>query len=269
MNTIATLYQLQQHLGLEPGDDDDRLLIALQSATAQIERLSGRRFCPRVATIDHTVDPRNPAQLLLDDDLLALDSVTGNDGSSYATGDLLLIPGGEQPASVIEYLTGNVFTWADTPVQAISVTGTWGWHDCWSEAWRDSADVVKDAALGASDTTITIGDAEGSDTEGVSPRFQVGQLLKIEDEYLRITAITVNAGSDDALTVLRGVNGTTAAAHAQNTGIYSYQPAADVTLLCLRWAGWLYRETDGRIPDRVPAALLETLAPLRRVRVGG
>jgi hypothetical protein len=269
MNTIATLYQLQQHLGLEAGDDDDRLLIALQSATAQIERLSGRRFYPRVATIDHTVDPRNPTQLLLDDDLLALDSVTGNDGNDYATDDLLLIPGGEQPASVIQLIASNSFTWADTPVQAISLSGTWGWHDHWPAAWRDSGDVVKDAALGASDTTITVGDAEGSDGEGASPRFQVGQLLKIEDEYLYITTITVNAGSDDTLTVLRGVNGTTAVAHAQDSMIYSYQPAADVTLLCLRWAGWLYRETDGRIPDQVPAALLDTLAPLRRVRVGG
>lgn len=269
MNTIATLYQLQHHLGLNAGDDDDRLLNALQSATAQIERLSGRHFGPRVATIDHSVDPRNPAQLLLDDDLLELDSVTGNDGSSVAISDLLLIPGGDQPAGVLQFISASVFTWVDTPEQAISVTGTWGWHDRWSDAWCDSADVVKDAALGASDTTVTVGDAEGSNSEGVSPRFQVGQLLKIDDEFLYITGITVNAGSDDTLTVLRGVNGTTAADHSQNSAITTYQPAPDVTLLCLRWAAWLYRDTDGRKPKKVPKGLMDALAYLRRVRVAG
>ena len=269
MNTIATLYQLQQHLGLSSGDDDARLLDALQAASAQMERLAGRRFCPHAATLAHTIDPKDPASLLLNDDLLSLTSLTCNDGSSISTSDALLIPGSGQPASIILLVGGSAFTWADTPQQAVNVAGTWGWHDDWANAWRGSNDVVKDAALGASNTTITVADAQGVDAEAESPRFQVGQLLKIGDEYLRITAITINAGSDDALAVRRGVNGTTAVAHNQNTVIYTYQPPEDVNRLCLRWATWVYREPDGHFPDDFPPALLAELAGLRRVGVKG
>lgn len=266
MNTIATLYQLQQYLGLASGDDDLRLLDALQSAAAQIERLTGRRFCPRVATIDHSVNPRQGNELLLADDLLVLTALTGNDGHTYAVDDVLLFGGADEPAGILVLTDGTTFTWADTPVLAISVTGTWGWHDQWSLAWRSSGDVVKDAALSASATTITVGDAAGTDAENESPRFQVGHLLKIDDEYLRIVAITLNTG-DDTLTVLRGVNGTTAATHAQNAAICTYQPAADVKQLNLRWAAWLYREPDNRAPLDVPPGLWLKIEQLRRVGV--
>jgi len=101
MNTIATLQQLQQYLNLSSGDDDARLIDALQTATTQMERLAGRRFCPRVASIDHTVDPDDPTELLLDDDLLALDSLTSNDGSTISISDALLIPGDDLPTGIV------------------------------------------------------------------------------------------------------------------------------------------------------------------------
>ena len=147
------------------------------------------------------------------------------------------------------------------------MAGTWGWHDHWSAAWRDSDDVVKDAALGATHTTVSVNDSQGDDAEGQSPRFQVGQLLKIEDEYLRIIAITINAGSDDELAVLRGVNGTTAASHLQLTAISTYQPPRDITRLCLRWAAWLYREPDRVDTDDIPSVLLVEVENLRRIGV--
>jgi hypothetical protein len=61
------------------------------------------------------------------------------------------------------------------------------------------------------------------------------------------------------------VCGTSAAFHAQNTPVYTYQPPADIAALALRWAAWLYREPDtaAALPDN----LLEVLLPLRRVGV--
>jgi hypothetical protein len=267
MYTIATLYQLQQHLGLDSGVDDDRLLFALQAASVHIERLAGRQFCPKVATIDHSLDPRRRNELLLSDDLLELDYLSTNDGATYSLDDVLLVPGNDEPSAVIYLTGGNAFTWDDTSVLAASVTGTWGWHYDWSNAWCDSADVVKNASLGASDTTITVADSQAADAESQSPRFQVGQLLQIEDEYLRVLAITVNAGADDTLTVQRAVNGTTAAAHAQNTIIYSYQPVTNVVGLCLRWAAWLYREPDMPQGDGILPAFMGELETMRRVSV--
>ncbi len=49
---------------------------------------------------------------------------------------------------------------------------------------------------------------------GTGPYFGVGDILKIESEYLRVTSVT-----GDAVTVSRAFGGTSAAAHAANTAI--------------------------------------------------
>ncbi len=131
----------------------------------------------------------------------------------------------------------------------MSVTGTWGWHERWSQAWRDSADAVQDNPLSSTATTLTVSDADGADSQQRSPRFQVGHLLRIEDEYLRVLAVDSGANT---LTVQRGVQGTTAAAHAQTTAIEVYQPPREVESLCLRWAMWLYKEPDREVIEPLP-----------------
>jgi hypothetical protein len=263
MYTIATLDQLRRRLGLDSGADDARLLAALQAASAQIERLAGRRFTPRFATLEHNINPRRVTELLLDDDLLALESLVCSDGTVIPPENVLLLPDGDGPAGAIWLVGGRAFTWAETPLRAAAVTGVWGW----SLAWRESGDTVQDAALTADDTIITVDDADAADIAGDSPRFQVGHLLRIGDEYVRVLAVIVNTQGDDTLTVLRGVNGTQPAAHDQGTPIDTFQPAPDVEMLVLRWAAWLYKEPDSRTSGGLPPALVRDLAPLRRVGV--
>lgn len=264
MYTLTTLDLLRQYLGLESGADDALLLAALEAASMQIERRTGRRFCPFVATLPHTLNPRNPSDLLLTGDLLELAALHCNDGRTVDISDALLLPGDGRPAGVIRLVGGAAFTWDIMPEHAVSVTGLWGWHDDWANAWRESGDAVQDAALDESDTAITVTDAAGTDAVGDSPRFQVGHLLRIEDEYLRVTAITLDDESD-TLTVLRGVNGTTAAPHAEDTPIDTYCLPADIDRLCLRWAAALYKEPDNRAPGGISAALLREADALRRL----
>lgn len=261
MYTLSTLHQLRQRLGLAAGDtaDDARLLEALQMATAQIERAAERRFCPRRAAVKHSVIHNR--ELLLDDDLLELVALTNGDGSAIPTANALLLPP-DGPASVLRLVGGSAFAWTETPVNAITVTAIWGWHDRWGEAWRGSADTVRDNPLAPGATSLTVADAGGADSAGESPRFQVGHLLKIEDEYLRVLAVNTVT---NVLTVQRGANGTTAASHALNTPISVYQPPADVAALALRRAAWLYKEPDN--PAFAPDNLEEALASLRRLGV--
>lgn len=266
MYTLATLHQLRQRLGLSASDtgDDARLLGALQAASAQIERSSGRRFSPHVATLAHDVNPRHPDELLLADDLLQLDSITNGDGSSIDVVDVITLPEAalDGPISVLRLAGGRAFNWTETPLRAVAVSGIWGWHDRWTRAWFDSGDTVQDNPLNSSSSTITVSDADGADSYGISPRFQIGQLLRLEDEYVRVLAVNT---ATNMLTVLRGVNGTTAAAHDQNTVIQVYQPPLDLEMLCLRWAMWLYKEPDNRAFATTPAALMVALGGLRRV----
>lgn len=265
MYTIATLHDLRQQLGLAPEDtaDDLRLLGALGAATAAIERALGRRFVPRLRTSAHPVNRRDITRLSLDADLLELIQLEDASGI-IPIEDIELLPD-QPPYSLIQLINWRAFIWDVAPYRAISVTGVWGWHDDWPNAFRASGDSVQNNLLSSSATTITIADADGADSAHEAPRFQAGHLLKIESEYLRVLA--VNAATN-LLTVQRGAAGTTAAEHAQHTPISTFQPPEDVKLLCVRWAAWLYGDADQRAAGDLPASLRRGLEGLRRVGVG-
>jgi hypothetical protein len=268
MYMIASVEQLRQRLGLGSGDsgEDGRLSAALQAASAQIEAAAGRRFLPRRAVIAHTIHPRHPAQLLLADDLLELETLVNGDGSSIELGQVMAVPDAPDGVTgVLRLRPGQVFTWVDTPLNAAQVGGVWGYHDRWSQAWRDSADTVQDDPLSAGATTISVSDADGGTPDGIAPRFQVGQLIRLGDEYAMVTGVD---SATDTLTVRRGVNGTAAASHPAGTLIGIYRPPLDVEMLCLRWALWLYKEPDQRGFASPPGGLLGAVGSLRRVGAG-
>lgn len=260
MYTLATLYDLRQHLGFAANDtaDDARLLAALEAASNTIERRTHRDFQPRVATRKHSIDRRNVRELLLRDDLLVLQSLTNGDGGNIALADVAILESG-----ALRLSNGAAFTYTDTPEDAVQVTGIWGYHPDWAAAWADSGDTVQDNPLSANATTVTALDVDAVMVDG-TPRFQVGHLLRIESEYVRVLATDTTLNT---LTVARGVRGSTAASHASATTIEVYQTPADVVQLCLRWSAWLYREPDSG-PEHVPSILLDGLDGLRRISVG-
>ncbi len=273
MIVYATLTQLRQRLSVPDGDtaDDGRLLVALRQATAQIDRYTARRFAPVIHT--RRLDYQSPYSLRLDIDLLELLALTNGDGTALDVSDAELLPTGDGPKSAILLDPSGVpFTYHLRPQAAIQVRGIWGWHDAWSQAWRDSSDAVADDPLSADSSTVTVSDADGADAAGESPRFQVGQLLRIEDEYLHVTAVDAAANT---LSAIRGVRGTAAASHAQGTPIEVYLPPLDVQALCLRWAVWLYQQVEAGIgagadwlyPPDLPADVQRLAEGLRRLRV--
>jgi hypothetical protein len=255
MYSLASLEMLREQLGLAAADssEDTRLLRALEAASLDIERKTNRRFIPRLASILHSI-AHSPVELALRDDLLELQSVTNGDGSSISLNDIVLLSNG-----VLRLINGAAFVYEDSPEDAIEVRGIWGYHPNWSKAWANSGDTVQDNPLSSSATSLTVLDADA----GNPPRFQVGQLLKIESEYLRVTAID---SESNILTVERGAEGTTAAAHVLNTAISIYQVPQDIALLAIRWALWLYREADNGTSE-IPTAFLDALSSLRRVRI--
>jgi hypothetical protein len=130
--------------------------------------------------------------------------------------------------------------------------------------WRGTGDTVQNNPMNSSTSSLTVSDADGVDSEGSLPRFQVGHLLKIDSEYLRVTAINTVT---NVVSVLRAVNGTSAASHTLNTPIYAYQPPAELNILSLRWASWLYKEADSAAFEAAPDTLQAALSAFRRVAV--
>lgn len=262
MNTIATLYAFQQWLDLAAGSDDDRLLTALASASWQMEQQAGRWFSPREAVVVHSVDAAEPSDLALDDDLITLEMLVDDSGEIPLSAVTRLPAHGV--AHTLQLKDGRTFAWGSTPQHAVAVSGVWGWHDNPDAMWQDSDDTVLDDPLSAAATTLTVNDVDVT-SPGRGPRFQVGHLLRIEDEMLRVLAIDTVSNT---LTVMRGANGSSAASHISGSTVEVYQPPAGVVDLCLRWAAWVYRQPDGGAVDGLPDDLMASLRSLRRDRVG-
>ncbi len=263
MVTITTMDRLRAYLGLEAGEDDTRLRDSLEAASAAIQTKAGRRFIPMQATRYHSVNPRRPAELILQDDLLELTAVQNGDGTTIPLDDVTLIRDGDGAAYMLLLKNGRAFTWVNHPDQAIAVTGIWGWHDLWSQAWRDSKDVLVASVDSTAETEISVGFADQADSAGESPRFQVGHMLRIDDEYLHVTGIVIDTEGADVLTVQRGINGTTAAAHSLSAPIATYQPPEVIASLTVLWAAWLYRTPDHHDAD-MPAVLDDLLSSIIR-----
>lgn len=259
MYTIATLQDLRRHLNLGDGDrgGDDALLRALQEASHLIESATLRRYCPRVETLEVKPDRSNPSLLILPDDLLELRAVDDGGGGIDLAVLVALPRDGDEPASALQRKPGGSFRRGLSPVAAVRVSGVWGWHDRWSRAWWDSRDQVSNRAISASAALVEVADSEGADEDGARPRFHVGQLLRIDGEYLRVTAIDRSA---NRMTVLRGVAGTRATGHLRGAKIESYAPSPAIRDLCVRFAERLLKSAGPL--DLASTPLLERMRRL-------
>jgi hypothetical protein len=256
MYTIATLDDLRRHLNLSATDTSENsdLLQRLQAASQLIESLTQRRYCPRLRTRDVTLDRANPRELILPDDLLELRALSVV-GVGLNRADIRPLPDDrDAPASVLRLAESALVQFDDSADASISIEGVWGWHDRWTEAWRNSDDTLRDASLNADSSAITVGDAADSDQDGQTPRFQVGQMLRIDAEYLRVTAID---SANNRLTVLRGVQGTSAAAHRRGEAIETYRPALAIRDLTLRFAELMSKSAG--LLERESTPLLERM----------
>lgn len=268
----ATLYQIKQALGLPSSTSDDaRLTEYLRWSTGLIEAYKARRYDVRLATIPHdTPQTYSPGlgrfdssragvgkqkRLILLDDLLALDTLTNGDGEVLTSDNYMLEPYQRTPFSVIA-LRGGAMWSVDVNGDvngAILVKGYWGYHPNYPDAWVDSLDTVLDNPLSNSATQIHVADITGIAADLISPRFQPGQLLRIEAEYLQLLAVEAVVGGDDHLTVKRAVNGTTAAAHAAGKAIEIFRPDVNIGQACVRLVQWRYTQKDSDNFDKAYA----------------
>ena len=104
MYTIATLYELQRHLGLSDIDAATAtdLRHALQKASHLIETLTQRRYCPYIQSREASIDSKTPRELILPDDLLQLTAIRRGDGSAIQLDEIRRVPDNpDLPASLL------------------------------------------------------------------------------------------------------------------------------------------------------------------------
>lgn len=248
----ATLAQAKRELKTTATNDDAVIKQALRHVTARINQIKAPiEYMPRReirrfdAAGNHIVDA-GYTLLLFDDPFLELVEIEDGEGTTLTayvrstdTGDYIL-SGRTTPyyqIGLAENGSKNWYAYNGSVQDAIAIDAYWGFRRRYSEAWLTSNDTVQNNPLSSNATSLTVTDADGLDSEGLTPRFSYGQLLKIESEFLEVVDVNTTT---NALTVNRGVRGTTAAAHAQGTPISIFAPEPTVTRAALRWADYLY-----------------------------
>lgn len=223
--------------------EDAYLLDALRTASARIEALTGIEFTPRIATyyqdaLGTHIDTAEDV-LYLNAPLLEVTSVTDGAGQALVQGTAFeMYPRNATPAAGLRIIYNSGYYWTyytDDWRDAITVTGVWGHRSNYTLAWIASGDTVLGGGVNASATTITVSDADGVDAYNRT-RFSPGQLLKVGNEYM--TLLAVNTGTN-TLTVVRGVQGSTATAHETSTAIYVWEPEPVIQRAALMWASYM------------------------------
>ncbi|HML22093.1 MAG TPA: hypothetical protein PKD09_10605 [Aggregatilinea sp.] len=250
MSCYASLAQARAEIRVEADDTsgDGYMRRALEHVSARIDQIVGFSFEPQLETRTydalgpHIEDLRN--LMHLDGPLLALTSLTV-DGEVIPDGEVMRLPlrpeYGPSPYGSLGYTqaSGRSFARAVTGDWrgAIQVDGLWGYrHPRYTDAWEDSLDALADD-LTASDRSLSVDDADGETLDGETGRFSPGQLLRLDDELLRVLAVD---SETDTVRVRRGVNGTEAAAHTSGTAIDVWIPDPVVNRAAIRWAALLY-----------------------------
>lgn len=209
----------------------DSLLLRLANRISRfIDGRCHREFFPRQAT--RYFDGQGKKELKVKD-LLSITTIyySLDDGETYtalAAADYYATVEGDYNSTksytelIVSALSDTLSVWP-TGQRSVKIEGVWGYADDRDAAFEDSTDDVEDNPLSDSATSITVNDFDGADLWGVAPRFQPGQIARIESELVEITA-----AANDILTVVRARNGSTAAAHVQDTNIELWRPPEPV-----------------------------------------
>lgn len=122
------------------------------------------------------------------------------------------------------------------PLQA-SITGVWGFSANYADAWMSIDVLVTPFMTTATQTTFKVVDVDGGDLYSVTPRISIGNLLKIEDEFVEVT---LTDPATNTVTVKRGANGSTAAIHNAALPVYRWEVEDPVKRAVARQAAFQY-----------------------------
>ena len=224
--------KLKLDLGETGTTDDDMFRRALEEASEQLDAYLGRTFRVVTATRYYTADSR---RCLPVHDLLAvttLKTLTANSGGTRTYGDTWaavdydLGPDNastdREPYTEIRRNPEGAYSFPVT-TRGVEIVGRWGY-------FQELA-VVASLLAEALDTSETGVDVDaGTD-------FDVLDTILVDSEQMYVTAISTNT-----MTVVRGVNGTTAAAHDNDSAISRYKYPEVLASACRRQAGRLYQQ---------------------------
>lgn len=250
---LCTLYDAEAGLrasqagtGAVTATEQAKLLRAVQRVTRRVEQM-GFEFEPTYDTLYITADGTNVESgknvLTLPRPALEIVSLT-NDGTAITENtDYYAYPRGRYPIDRLRMDEDSSYIWypncgsSGNIFDTIVITAFWGMKRYYNrEGFVLSGDTVEES-LTATDTGIAVNDADGLDAFNRTPRFSAGNLIRLENELCEVLATNT---ATNVITVRRGVRGTTAAIHAQETVIKVWNVDEDVRDTAARQAAAFY-----------------------------
>lgn len=168
--SYATTPELKLYLGITTSTDDVLLTALISRAQGIIDTYCKRTFEASADTTRyfHAVHDVDQYTLYLDHDLYSVTTLTNGGGVAVSASDYVLLPANYKPAYAIalKWSASVVWTYSDTPENAIAITGKWAYsltapaditHACIRlAAWLYRQ---KDNSADMSDVSVTTGGA--------------------------------------------------------------------------------------------------------------
>ena len=227
MNNLARLPHVRNEIGGEGSTAQDSDIVrAIERASRFAESFCGRSFVATVKTLYTQRHPRSPAsELLLPADLVSITSLTVDDDAN-GTYELTLVEDtdfwverevdDDTNTPIVSLVldpdaaTVQINSWP-TRRRAVKITGVWGYS-----YELESSTLTTNGALTAAGTSVTVSASAAS-------LIYPGDTIVVESEQMEVTAV-----STVTLTVVRGINGTTAATHDTGKTVYIRRYPRDV-----------------------------------------
>lgn len=172
-------------------------------------------------------------------------------------------PVGQNPFMALQLIGCDVCSWYDycastTPTNA-TLTGISGFHLNYAQAWLASDTLID--AVNSTAKTIEVGDVDGENDYGEIPAISAGNLIQIDEEWMDVISTNTVANT---VKVVRGVNGSTAAAHSADAVVSVFQVDTNVRRAITRQSALMYsrkgafetRRMDGIATIEYPADML-------------
>lgn len=242
MNYYATIIQAREAMNVLDSSMDTRLALCLDVASRFIDDYCARFFY--TAQGQRTLDVIDPDEICIPD-LISADSVAYDSGlngtfaaSATVDVDYTLEPRDFYPKSSIWTLsTASILPCRGR--NTCRVVGTWGHGDGTASPWK------------ASGITVTAATDTATSATASASGLAAGQTIRVESEDLFI-----EAASGTALTVVRGVNGSTTAAHsAKAASVAQYPPR--IIAACLIIAQRVFEAADRNGIEEIQAGALK------------
>jgi hypothetical protein len=246
----ATLTQLKSYLSNTVTTNDTDLLRYVEDASIQIDDICHRHFnvWEGVQYFDGAARVLN-----IDEDILSVTTIaTDEDGSqtystTLLTADYILYPINGLPLypkyMVKLAINASVGSFASGVLAGVKITGLFGYGNGLSTTpYADSGVVVNTGGITGSATTHALASGKGAS-------FSAGMTIRIDTEQLYVSGV-----STDTLTFVRGVNGTTAAAHLAAATIYIYSYPSPIVEACILQAGRDFKRRESPVQATVGSA---------------